>query len=253
MTLAVWQDERALPASLLVQFEWETSGDIYAARIDANGKLIDRVPIPVTQEAARQSKPQVVWNGTNWLVLFVSVDVNGTGFYFEDSLEAVRISASGVVLDPVPIKIRNVNPAGNSWTAASDGTDWVVAFQESDSNSALDLLRVTAAGSVLQGPTVAVPSTYFLRSDLRLAFANGVFLFTWAEFSDTKALRFDPSLNLLDQAPVKIVTGGVVTDLTSDGTQFYAVWKSRSPLSTRCSDLAFQPRGWFWMAGEAVL
>jgi PKD repeat protein len=225
MTLAVWQDERALPASLLVQFEWETSGDIYAARIDANGKLIDRVPIPVTQEAARQSKPQVVWNGTNWLVLFVSVDVNGTGFYFEDSLEAVRISASGVVLDPVPIKIRNVNPAGNSWTAASDGTDWVVAFQESDSNSALDLLRVTAAGSVLQGPTVAVPSTYFLRSDLRLAFANGVFLFTWAEFSDTKALRFDPSLNLLDQAPVKIVTGGVVTDLTSDGTQFYAVWK----------------------------
>ncbi|HEX4668063.1 MAG TPA: PKD domain-containing protein [Chthoniobacterales bacterium] len=225
VTLAVWQDQRALPAELLFpSFEWETSNDIYGARVDASGKLIDRVPIPVAQEKAIQGNPQVVWNGTNWLVLFESVDVNGTGFYYQNSLEAVRVSAAGVVLDPTPIKIRNVTPAGSSWTAASDGTDWVIAFQESDMNSALDLLRVTAAGSVLQGPTVVVPSTYFLRSNLRLAYANGVFLFTWAEFSDTKSLRFDAAFNVLDPAPKTLVAGHIVTDLTSSGTQFYAVW-----------------------------
>ena len=225
VTLAVWQDKRALPGSLFVpSFEWETSSDIYAVRIDADGKLIDRVPIPVAQEKAMQNNPQVVWNGTNWIVFFESVDINGTGFYYQTSLEAVRVSAAGVVLDPTPIKIRNVTPAGTSWAAASDGADWVVAFQESDMSSALDLLRVTAAGSVLQGPTVVVPSTYFLRSNLRLAFANGVFLFTWAEFSDTKALRFDSAFNVLDPAPKTLVAGHIVTDLTSDGTQFYAVW-----------------------------
>jgi PKD repeat protein len=223
--LAVWQDKRALPGNLLVpSFEWETSSDIYAARIDTNGKLIDRVPIPVAQEAAVQNNPQVVWNGTNWLVLFESVDINGTGFYYQNSLEAVRISSSGVVLDPIPIKIRNVTPAGTSWTAASDGVDWVVAFQESDSNSALDLLRVTAAGGVVQGPKVVVPSTYFLRSNLRLAYTAGVFLFTWADFSDTKALRFDSAFNVLDSMPVTLVAGHIITDLTSDGTQFYGVW-----------------------------
>ena len=225
VTLAVWEDKRALPGSLLVpSFEWETSSDIYAVRIDATGKLIDRIPIPVAQEKAMQGSPQVVWNGTSWLVLFESVDVNGTGFSYEDSLEAVRVSAAGVVLDPTPIKIRNVNPAGSSWTAASNGTDWVVAFQEGDSNSALDLLRVTAAGVVLQGPKVVVPSTFFLRSNLKLAYANGVFLFTWAEFSDTKALRFDSSFNVLDAAPFILVPGHVITDLTTDGTQFYGVW-----------------------------
>jgi len=225
MTLAVWQDGRALPGNLLIApaIEWETSYDIYAMRLDANGQPIDRVPLVVTQEAAAQSAPQVVWNGTNWLVVFESVDINGTGFYYEDSLEAVRVSAAGVVLDPTPIKIRNVNPAGTSWTVGSDGTDWVVAFQEGDSNSALALLRVTAAGSVVQGPTVVVPSTYFLRSNLKLAFTNGVFLFTWAEFSDTQALLFDSNFTVL-RPSYRLLTGHIVSDLTSDGTQFYAVW-----------------------------
>jgi PKD repeat protein len=227
VSLAVWQDKRAFAVDLpFVQSEWETSSDIYAVRIDASGQILDRVPLVVTQEAASQSNPQVVWNGTNWLVLFQSIDINGTGFFYEDSLEAVRVSPAGVVLDPQPIKIRNVAPAGNSsWAAASDGVDWVVAFQESDSNSALALLKITAAGAVLQGPKVVVPSTYFLRSNLRLAFTSGVYLFTWAEFSDTQALRFDSNLNVLSPA-FRLVTGHIVTDLTSSDSQFYGVWFS---------------------------
>src|SRR5262245_60294489 len=199
LTLAVWQDKRSSPSTIgIPSLEWETTNDIYAARIDAAGQLLDRVPLVVTEEAASQEKPKVVWNGTNSLVVFESVDINGTGFYYQDSLEAVRVSPDGVILDPTPIKIRNLLPAGSSWTVASDGIDWFLAFQESDMSSALDLLRVTSAGTVLQGPKVVVASTYFLRSNLRLAYANGVFLFSWAEFSDTKALRFDQGLTVLD-------------------------------------------------------
>ena len=95
-------------------------------------------------------------------------------------------------------------------------------------SSALDLLRVTASGAVLQGPTVVVPSTYFLRSNLRLAYTSGVFLFTWA-VSDTKALRFDPVFNVLDPAPVTLLSGSIVTDLTANSTEFFAVWLSLGP------------------------
>lgn len=223
--LAVWQDKRAYPTSLpFTQSEWETSSDIYAMRIDASGKPLDAAPLVVTQEAAPQSNPQVVWNGTNWLVLFESVDINGTGFYYAPSLEAVRVSPAGLALDPKPIKVRDVAPAGTSWTAASDGTDWVVAFQESDMSSALSLLRITAAGGVVQPPKMVVPSTYYLRFNLKLAYTNGVFLFTWGDFYDTLALRFDSSLNVLDPAPIKLVTGHFLLDLTSSNTQFYAAW-----------------------------
>jgi PKD repeat protein len=235
MTLAVWQDNRALPSSLLVpSFEWESSADIYGTRFDANGQMLDRVPIPIAQEKAMQLNPQAVWNGTNWLVLFESVDINGTGFYYQSSLEAVRVSAAGQVLDQIPIKIRNVSPAGRSWTAASDGNDWVVAFQESDSNSALDILRVTAEGVVVQGPKVLVPSTYFLRSTLKLAYANGVFLFTWSEFSDTSVLRFDSNFNLLDPMPHDLVAGELF-DLTASNTQFFAVWGGTNVFGSRVS------------------
>ena len=223
--LAVWQDKRALGVNQpLPNFEWETSSDIYAMRVDASGKPLDKVPIVVTQEAASQKNPQVVWNGTNWLVVFESIDINGTGFYWDESLEAVRVSPAGVVLDAKPIKIRNVAPVGTSWTVASNGTDWVVAFQESEYSSALALLRVTAAGEVVQGPKVIVPSTYFLRSNLKLAYTSGVFLFTWGEFSDTQAIRFDSNLNLLNTTPFRLVTGGLLSDLTASNTQFYAIW-----------------------------
>ena len=35
------------------------------------------------------------FGGSNWLVVYQSVDVGGTGYY-QDSLEAVRVSATGI-------------------------------------------------------------------------------------------------------------------------------------------------------------
>ncbi len=228
--LAVWQDKRALGTSLAVpSYEFETSNDIYGMRFDANGVPLDAVPIIITQEAGQQQDPQVVWNGTNWLVVFESVDLAGFGFSADESLEAVRVSPAGQVLDPTPIKIRNISPAGSSWSVASDGTDWVVAGQSSDMSSALLLLKITAAGDVLQGPKIVVPSTYFLRSNVKLAYTSGVFLFTWAEFSDTVGLRFDPNLTVLDPAPFTLLSGQFLSDLTASGTQFYAVWVKTVP------------------------
>src|SRR5690348_12948431 len=61
LTLAVWQDKRSFPSTIgIPSLEWETTNDIYAARIDATGRLLDRVPLVVTQEAASQENPQVI-------------------------------------------------------------------------------------------------------------------------------------------------------------------------------------------------
>ena len=92
--LAVWSDKRSYPAGASY-YEFETAHDIYGMRLDATGNPIDPVPFVITQEAASQDNPQVVWNGTNWLVLFESYDLSGTGFYYQKSLEAVRVVARG--------------------------------------------------------------------------------------------------------------------------------------------------------------
>jgi hypothetical protein len=72
VTLAVWQDKRALPGELPVpSFEWETSDDIYAVRIDASGKRIDRAPIPAFHTFSRP--------GTYTIALTVFGNRGGSG------------------------------------------------------------------------------------------------------------------------------------------------------------------------------
>jgi PKD repeat protein len=227
VSLVVWADRRSYPAGVAFG-EYETASDIYGMRLDANGARIDPVPFVITQEPGAQENPRVVWNGTHWLVLFESYDIHGTGYYYQKSLEAVRVSASGAVADARPIKIRNVAPVGQAWAAASDGENWVVAFERSDAVSALQLLRITAQGAVEQGPKTVLGSTYYLRFNLRLAYANGVYLFTWTEFYDTLALRFDRNLNVLDAAP-RALQAGDLAGLVASGSQFYILWLQAVP------------------------
>lgn len=128
MFLTVWTDSRPIPfAPLFTWTEYETSRDIYAARIDLAGNIIDAVPIAIVSRKSIQRSPKVAWNGSNWLVVYQSYDLNGTGYYYQESLEAVRISPSGQVLDAEPIKLFGQIPSGSVyWDLTSDGNNWVL-------------------------------------------------------------------------------------------------------------------------------
>jgi hypothetical protein len=82
---------------------FDDNRDVLAARLDGNGVLLDRVPLvlPVIPNRAphheAQINPVVASNGRDYLVLWLE----------SSSLRAVRISASGTVLDPAPLLISN--------------------------------------------------------------------------------------------------------------------------------------------------
>lgn len=224
--LAVWDDHRSMPSG--TGYFYETSGDIYGMRLDGSGNLLDPVPFVVTQAQATQENPKIAWNGTHWLVAFESYSVTAGGYY-QKSLAAVRVAPNGQVVDAAPIPIYNFAPAGGAWAVASDGTDWVVVSETSDSNSSLKAMRITAAGIVVQPPKLLVPSTYYLRFNLRLAYAGGVYLFTWMDYADTLALRFDSALNILDPGPITLLAGYGLESLASNGSQFYIAWHKTQP------------------------
>jgi len=140
--LAVWDDQRSMPSG--TGYFYETSGDIYGMRLDANGNLLDSVPLVITQAQATQENPKVAWNGAQWLVAFESYSVTAGGYY-QKSLAAVRVAPDGQVMDANPIPIYNLSPAGGAWAVASDGSEWVVVSETSDSNSSLKGVRITAA------------------------------------------------------------------------------------------------------------
>jgi len=226
-TLIAWTDHRSMPPGS--GYEYETSTDIYGMRLDAAGNPLDPIPFVITQAKASQGNPQVSWNGTNWLVLFETTDLHGTGSYYQKYLAGVRVAPSGVVLDPAPIMILTASPTTNSWTVGSNGVDWLVVYGASDANSAIKIQRITAAGVVEQPPKTIVPSTYYLRFNFRLAFAGGIYLFTWTDFYDTYALRIDSDLNVLDDNPIVLVTEYGLSAMTSNGNQFYIVWHQQLP------------------------
>lgn len=227
--LAVWSDNRA---NSVGGYVGETSQDIYGMRIDASGNPLEAVPFAIAAGPAAQTNPRAAWNGTNWLVVFESVDFGGTGYY-QASLEALRVAPDGSVLDPKPIKLYNLTPVGATWAVASDGSGWVVVNQGTTVTGDLVASRISAAGVLLDpGPKSLVKGTYYMRGKIQLAFAGGVFLLAYEESmtgSDpTQAIRFDSGLNVLDAAPFGLAPAPLAR-LISNGSGFYAVWNEQLP------------------------
>lgn len=227
--LAVWADNRANSTG---GQEGETSWDVYGMRFDESGNPLDAVPFAIAAGPASQKAPRASWNGTSWLVVFESVDFGGTGYY-QASLEAVRVAPDGQVLDPKPLKIFNDTPVGSTWAVASDGSQWVVVNQGTSVTGDLVASRISAGGDLLDaGPKSLVKATYYLRGNVRLAFASGVFLLAYEESmtgSDpTNAVRFDSSLQLLDAVPFGLAPSPLGA-LTSNGSGFFAVWNEQQP------------------------
>ncbi|MCO6437214.1 MAG: PKD domain-containing protein [Phycisphaerae bacterium] len=233
-TLVVWSDNRANPYGVFAWSVYETSRDIYGVRLDVNGNTIDPVPFAVVDAPANQTFPKIAWNGQVWLVVYQSVDQGGTGYY-QDSLEAVRVSAGGEVLDAKPIKLFGLIPSGSSyWAVASDGNNWTVVNQNTPTSADIVAVRVSPSGVVLDPPThVLVSGTYYQRSNLHLAYAGGVFALTYDDnyvngTNTTKLVRFDSNLNLLGADPQPLLDVPLA-GLASNGNSFYLVWDRQEP------------------------
>ena len=94
--LAVWTDARTDGGRKSGSYYDGNGSEIYGARLDANGNLIDTTPIVISNEAADQSQPDLAWNGQNWLVIWSSQ--KPTQFYWSDEVMAARVTLQGHVL-----------------------------------------------------------------------------------------------------------------------------------------------------------
>ncbi|MBK8148583.1 MAG: VCBS repeat-containing protein [Acidobacteria bacterium] len=225
--LAVWTDNRPNPTSSapFAGSEYETSRDIYGVRLDLAGNVLDAIPLAIVARRSNQTQPRISWNGSNWLVVYQSVDLGGTGYY-QNSLEAVRVAPSGQVLDAKPIKLYGLTLA-NGWAVASDGNNWVVASQGTSATNSIVGMRISPAGVVLDPPTrVLVANTNNPRFGGLFAYASGVFAFFYNDDNGFKLGRFDSSLTPLGSAA--LAPDVWLTDLASNGTNFYRVWHKQN-------------------------
>jgi len=209
--------------------------DIYAARVDAQGAIIDTTPIVVTQEPHNQHQTVVAWNGSHWLVVW-SGQALGTFGNRVVNIYAARVAPDGTVLDPTPITIDTTEPLDDLlWpSVGSDGTNWLVVWRDLDQDQGiwvLDGTRVGPDGTVLDpgGVPIRHPATNVFPSDPDIAFLDGHYLVIWNEGIQLRGQRFDPDVQPVgSDFRINPTAPGGNADVTTDGTQFFVVWADGS-------------------------
>jgi len=216
--LTVWTDTRT--SFFDASGEAGSGRDIYAARLDEGGNLIDTIPIVINQDEADQFDPVVVWNGQSWLVLWTGTVPYGP--LYHRTIEAARVSADGQVLDPEPILIwtggTTLGTSGEHlFGAASDGTDWALVIVDVyvsglATKTRLVGRRVTNEGTLIEAPYYLYsPSCCYFFYKGGLAYANGVYMAVFEGYVSGSeygifGLRMSPTLTTLDSYPVELTT-----------------------------------------------
>ena len=232
--LAVWEDVRSVLSGQVNTAYNPLTGnekDIYAARIGRDGVVLDTCPIVLANEGRNQEYPQVAWNGENWLVVYKT---QRPDWYFFTDILARRVSPDGEILDPEPIPIRlerndPANDGGDYPSVVSDGTNWVVIWQDIawQPNGVgwpnVSATRIAPDGTVLDDPPLILyqhPTYAFGPTTPDIAYNGSTFLLVWERLGASQGMRFDSDLNPLDANPFNIGSGSWFIRVETDGTDF---------------------------------
>jgi hypothetical protein len=135
--LLAWEDRRS-----------GAFADLYAARVNASGSVLDAAGIPVSTAAGDQRAPSLAWNGANFVLAWEDRR-SGTSY----DVYAARVSSAGAVVDAAGIALSTPVNDQRFPRVARDGTTAMVVWQDSRAGSSSDVYsaRISSAGASLDG------------------------------------------------------------------------------------------------------
>ncbi len=186
--------------------------DIYAARVSPNGEVLDPGGIPIMTAVNYQHDPAVVFDGTNYFVVWQHYRTGGT--YYD--IYGARVTPGGTVLDPQGIPIRTAAGSEEVPALAFDGTNFLVVWQEHPGNAITDIYaaRVSRNGTVLDPQGIVVCTTAYHKYSPTVAFTGTEFLVVWEDTRhgedqvDIYGARVSPAGAIIDSGPVVRQRGG---------------------------------------------
>lgn len=165
--------------------DWER--DLYGARIDPAGTVVDPVGIPIATGPGQHGGPAVASDGVDFLVVWTD------GSYDEKDIFAGRVSAGGVVLDGEGFAVTDA-PSGQ-WAPAVawDGSHYLTAWTDDRGEDDSDVIgaRVSPSGAV-DGPELVIaggPEDDFFPS---LASSGAGAYVVWGEYPRARAHPGEP-------------------------------------------------------------
>ncbi|GEL73251.1 Ig-like domain-containing protein [Myxococcus virescens] len=139
---------------LVVWYEAHTGGyDVHGARVTTQDMVRDTTSLLLSTSPNDQYAPAVARTGTDYLVVWRD---NRAG---ESDIYGVRVTSQGVVLDPSGLPLCTVRGEQDNPTVASNGTDWMVAWDDNrsdDDDEIIHGVRVSRAGEIRTGWSISM-------------------------------------------------------------------------------------------------
>lgn len=219
--LVVWADQRSGKY-------W----DVYGARVNPSGVVLDKNGVIVSKAAFNQTAPQVVHDGSDYFVVWADRRSGTADIY------GARVSAKGVVLDPAGLPLITTADNQDKPALAFGGTEHLLAWTD-DSGPDLDLhaARVSLAGKVLDSPPITVCGLAGDQLQPAVAFGGKNYLVVWSDKRKPAldhyiyGARVDNSGKLQDPAGIPISTKyerGAAASF--DGGNYVVVWNNKGYL-----------------------
>ena len=227
----VWEDCRISPDSC----------DVYGARVDSAGIVLDRGGVLISGAAGDQEMPAIGFSGSNLLAAWRDRS--------DRLVRAARINTSGVVQDPGGINI-SLGMAGSSGVAASGNGGWFVVGWNSLNVTNSDVLATVVSNSgAVQTPAGSTISLGLDdQQDYAVAYNGNEYAIVWSELVngiyDIIGARVSRFGALLTPTPINI-TSSYAGDQTQpgiawNGSQYLLVWRGGETYESTSWDI----RGW---------
>lgn len=125
--------------------------DVYAARVTRSGAVLDPDGIQITTGPAKQIKPAVAYDGSNYLIVWAD-DRNGTL-----DIYGTRLSPDGEVLDPEGIAVTTAAGTQSYPAVAFSASRFVVVWSD-ERKGRVDIygVRISSAGVLLDDEDILI-------------------------------------------------------------------------------------------------
>ena len=203
--------------------------DIYCARVNQSGIVLDTTGIPISTEENSQCFPSVLFDSTNYLIVW-NDKRNGN-----EDIYCARVSQSGIVLDTTGILISTML----AWMAAPavsfNGTNYQIVWEAGYN---IYGARVSTSGIVLDTSGILISTMVNQQTVPAVSFNGTNYLIVWEDSrggdanADIYGMRVNQAGLILDTVSIAISTAPnpqKYPAVISYGTNYFVVWEdSRS-------------------------
>ncbi len=211
--------------------------DIYGARVSPSGLVLDTLGIPVSTADSSQRYPSVVFEGAHYLVVWQDYDLSS-----DFTIQGTRVSTSGTVIDTPGIEISIADSIQCLTAACSDGSNYLVAWQDRRGTAALKYdiyaARINQSGQVIDPSGIPVRVKIPAQQSFPGAAFDGTnYLVVWQDYrgssfpvllSDIYGIRVNQSGGIIDSSAIAISHAPntqCCPAVAFDGTNYFVVWE----------------------------